>query len=53
MPDWSIKANILESAERIKERTENESMPPAGRDDLTPQEINAIACWVDQGVEDN
>jgi hypothetical protein len=29
------------------------SMPPAGQPDLEPEEIQAIACWVDDGAPDN
>ncbi|WP_296621449.1 hypothetical protein [Marivirga sp.] len=52
-PDLSIDENIIENASRIKSRTGSETMPPAGRPDLTNVEIQAIACWVDDGALDN
>lgn len=52
-PDFSDDENIFENASRIKSRTESGSMPPAGRPDLTNEEIQAIACWVDDGALDN
>jgi uncharacterized membrane protein len=42
------------NAERIKARTSNGTMPPANSGkSLTLEEINAIACWVDNGAQDN
>jgi len=52
-PNFSQDENILENASRIKSRTGNGTMPPAGRPDLTNDEIQAIACWVDDGALDN
>jgi len=52
-PNLTEDANILQNASRIKARTGNRSMPPTGREDLTDQEIQTIACWVDGGALDN
>lgn len=52
-PNFAIDANIIENASRIKSRTGSGTMPPASRPDLTADEIEAIACWVDGGALDN
>ena len=52
-PDWTDLALVQENAENIKTRTMDGSMPPAGRQDLQPTEIQAIACWVDDGALNN
>jgi len=52
-PNFTIDDNIIQNASRIKTRTGNGSMPPSGRSDLTNDEIQAIACWVDDGALDN
>ncbi len=52
-PNFTIDNNIIENASRIKTRTGSGSMPPQGRSDLTNDEIQAIACWVDDGALDN
>lgn len=49
--DWSVKNNVLSKALAIKTRTGNGSMPQTGS--LTQDEIDIIACWVDDGAEDN
>jgi hypothetical protein len=46
-------ANVAAKAQQIKLRTGNGSMPPAGQPDLTPQQIQLIACWVDDGAKNN
>lgn len=54
LPDYTSKQTVLELASRIKTRTGNGTMPPANAPtSLTLEEINTIACWVDQGAEDN
>lgn len=50
--DWSDKENVINNAENIKTRTGNGSMPPGGRS-ITDDEIQTIACWVDDGAKDN
>jgi len=52
-PNWTNLATVQANAENIKTMTSNQTMPPAGRPDLQPQEIQAIACWVDDGAPDN
>ena len=53
IPNWSNLATIQTNAANIKTRTGNETMPPAGRPDLTPEQIQLIACWVDDGALNN
>lgn len=45
------KAEVIAKAERIKFRTGNKSMPLTGS--LTDEQIEMIACWVDDGAPDN
>ena len=52
-PDWTDLALVQENAENIKTRTMDGSMPPPGRQDLQATEIQAIACWVDDGALNN
>ncbi len=53
LPDWTNLTTIQSLAETFKNRTVNETMPPPERPDLTPSEIQAIACWVDDGALNN
>lgn len=46
-------SNVAAKASLIKLRTGNLSMPPAGSTDLTANEIQRIACWVDDGAKNN
>ena len=49
--DYSIDANIVSNAESIKTRTQNRSMPRNGSGyTLTQQQIDEIACWVNDGA---
>ncbi|MBN8575617.1 MAG: SprB repeat-containing protein [Cytophagales bacterium] len=52
--NWSVFANVRASAQAIKTRTGNKSMPadiaPTG---LPQNQIDLIACWVDSGAQDN
>lgn len=52
--NWSVFANVKASAQAIKSRTGNKSMPadiaPTG---LPQNQIDLIACWVDSGAQDN
>lgn len=50
--DWTQKENILEKASGIKTRTQNGSMPRSPGS-LSQNEIDLIACWVDNGAKDN
>lgn len=49
--DFSTYQNVKASAERIKSRTQDKSMPRNGS--LTQEQIDLIACWVDDGALDN
>jgi len=52
--NWSVFANVKASAQNIKTRTGNKSMPadiaPTG---LPQDQIDLIACWVDSGAQNN
>lgn len=50
---WTTFANVVAKAQQIKLRTANLSMPPSGHPDLSPQQIQIIACWVDDGAKNN
>ncbi len=50
--DWTNKANVLAKAGAIKARTQNGSMPRSPGA-LSQNEIDLIACWVDNGALDN
>lgn len=50
--DWTAKSNILEKASGIKARTQSGSMPRSPGV-LTQNQIDLIACWVDNGALDN
>ena len=51
--DWTNFANVKREATLIKTRTGNRSMPISPAPSLTQQEIDAIACWVDDGANEN
>jgi len=53
IPNWTSLSTIQANAANIKTRTSDGSMPPAGRTDLTTEQIQQIACWVDDGALDN
>ncbi|MCI0750521.1 MAG: SprB repeat-containing protein [Flammeovirgaceae bacterium] len=52
--NWSVLSNVQAKAQGIKTRTGNKSMPkdiaPTG---LPQNEIDLIACWVDEGAQNN
>lgn len=50
-PDFRVFSNIQNNAQIIKTRTQNKSMPLTGS--LTNEQIDLIACWVDDGAIDN
>lgn len=52
-PNLSTKENIIAEASFIQSRTSNGTMPPAGRTDLTQEEIDKITCWLNEGAPDN
>ncbi|MBK6266158.1 hypothetical protein JKA74_14025 [Marivirga sp. S37H4] len=50
-PDFRVESNILSNASKIKSRTESKSMPPSSSGiSLTNEEIQEIACWVNDGA---
>jgi hypothetical protein len=53
VPSFTTYSAIAARAQNIKLRTGNGSMPPAGSADLTAQQIQQIACWVDDGAKNN
>lgn len=50
---WTSHANVAAKAQQIKLRTASGSMPPSGSPDLSPSQIQIIACWVDDGAKNN
>jgi len=50
-PDFRQFSNIQSNASRIKIRTQNKTMPKNGS--LSQEEIDLIACWVDDGALNN
>ncbi|SNT30590.1 SprB repeat-containing protein [Ekhidna lutea] len=50
--NWTEKDDVLNKAEGIKSRTQNGSMPRSPGT-LTQDQIDMIACWVDDGAQDN
>ena len=54
LPTLVTYEQISANAERIKTRTSDGTMPPAASGiELSAEEINQIACWVDAGAPDN
>ncbi|MBX2916953.1 MAG: hypothetical protein KF856_16910 [Cyclobacteriaceae bacterium] len=51
--NWTIFTNVQSNAANIKSRTGSRSMPPAGAQQLTQDQIDLIACWVDSGAQNN
>lgn len=49
--DWTNYNEVVTYAASIKARTQNKSMPFDGP--LPQDQINKIACWVDNGALDN
>jgi len=51
-PDFRIFENIQINKNNIRTRTQNKSMP-AGGGSLTQEQIDLIACWIDDGALSN
>jgi hypothetical protein len=51
--DWTVFTNVKAKADAIKTRTGNRTMPPVTPPPLTQQQIDQIACWVDDGAPNN
>lgn len=49
--NWTIFSNVKANAGNIKTLTGNRSMPQTGS--LTQDQIDLIACWVDDGAKEN
>lgn len=49
--DFRIFENLTRNASEVKARTQSGNMPKIGS--LTPDEIQKIACWVDDGALNN
>lgn len=49
--NWTVFANVQNNAAHIKLRTGNKTMPLTGS--LTQDQIDLIACWVDDGAKNN
>jgi len=52
LPNFSDKSTVIKYASQIKLRTGNKTMPPGDRS-ITDEEIQTIACWVDDGANNN
>ncbi len=52
IPNFSVFSNVKNRASSIKTRTGNKSMPPDGRS-ISQEQINKIACWVEDGANEN
>jgi len=54
LPNWTIFENVQAEAVEIKERTGNRTMPPSSSGIvLSAEQIDDIACWVDNGAQNN
>ena len=50
--NWTVFSNVKNKAARIKSKTQDGSMPPGDRV-ITQEQIDLIACWVDDGALEN
>jgi hypothetical protein len=54
LPDFRNSATIIANATNIRTNTQNKTMPPAGSGvSLTDEQIQRIACWVNDGALNN
>jgi hypothetical protein len=51
LPNFNNFSEVVNKAAEIKKRTADKSMPVNGS--LTDQEIQLIACWINDGAKDN
>jgi uncharacterized membrane protein len=52
--DFTIKENVIQNASLIRTNTQSGIMPPPGSGkSLTAAEKETIACWVQNGAQDN
>lgn len=52
-PRFNSVEDVIASAQRIKVRTQAKTMPPASRPEMSQEEIDLIACWVDDDALNN
>jgi hypothetical protein len=53
-PNWTVLENVQAHAQDIKERTGNRTMPPSSSGKiLSAAQVADIACWVDNGAQNN
>jgi hypothetical protein len=53
LPNWSNLSTVQANAQNIKLRTGNGTMPADQPGGLPQSERDLIACWVDEGAQDN
>jgi hypothetical protein len=54
LPNWSIFENVKANAQEIRERTTDGTMPPSASGlILSAEGIDNIACWVENGAQNN
>jgi hypothetical protein len=54
LPDFRVSATIVANAANIRNNTQNKTMPPADSGiTLTDDQIQKIACWVNDGAPNN
>lgn len=53
VPNFTTYSGVSSRAQNIKLRSGNGTMPPPGNPDLTAQQVQLIACWVDDGAKNN
>jgi hypothetical protein len=53
LPDFRNSATIVANASNIRLNTQNKTMPPPGSGTLTDEQIQKIACWVNDGALNN
>ena len=51
--DWTKLSDVKMHSDDIRLRTQEKSMPPSGSPTLSAEQIQLIACWVDDGANNN
>lgn len=52
--NWTVFSNVQNSAQAIRSRTGARTMPPSNSGiTLSDAQISTIACWVEQGAQNN
>jgi len=54
-PDFTVKANIIMEAARIRSNVSSQTMPPENTAGpaLSAQAVETLLCWIDDGALDN